>query len=470
LRTLPLTESRADTDALLGGDDGDIRGVLVLVPGFPSSRGWATDDRLPTFIAPDTIADPPQKIPMTIAILGTFDSKGAEHAFIAAAIRRSGFSPLLIDVGSLDAPSITPDITRAEVLAALNSPEAAAILARRDRGECVTLMSRAAASLVTSLHVAGRIHGIISLGGGGGTAIATAAMRALPIGFPKLMVSTLASGQTAPYVGTTDITMMPAIVDVSGINRVSRAIFENAAGGICGMVTARSSASSPSSEKPLIVASMFGNTTACVTEAKRLLEAAGYEVLVFAATGNGGRAMESLIASGLVAGVLDITTTEWADELVGGVLTAGPERLDATAQARIPAIIAPGCLDMVNFGERTSVPAKFAHRLFYQHNPQVTLMRTTPAECAELGRILAEKINRYTAPVTVLFPRRAISVVSAAGQPFHDPLADAALFSALKSHLRADIPFRDHDTEINDPLFARACAEALLGHLAARTS
>jgi uncharacterized protein (UPF0261 family) len=428
---------------------------------------------------------------MTIAILGTFDSKGPEHAFIAAAIRRAGFSPLLIDVGSLDAPSITPDITRAEVLAALNSPDAAAILARRDRGECVTLMGRAAASLVTSLHVAGRIHGIISLGGGGGTAIATAAMRALPIGFPKLMVSTLASGQTAPYVGTTDITMMPAIVDVSGINRVSRAIFENAAGAICGMVAAaaarvevgtalrvvRPGSSTDGSEsrpypkdKPLIVASMFGNTTACVTEAKRLLEAAGYEVLVFAATGNGGRAMESLIASGLVAGVLDITTTEWADELVGGVLTAGPERLDATAKARIPAIIAPGCLDMVNFGERATVPAKFAHRLFYQHNPQVTLMRTTPEECAELGRILAEKINRYTAPVTVLFPRRAISVISAPGKPFHDVAADTALLTSLRTHLRPDIPFRDHDTEINDPAFARACAEALLGHLAARTS
>jgi uncharacterized protein (UPF0261 family) len=215
---------------------------------------------------------------------------------------------------------------------------------------------------------------------------------------------------------------------------------------------------------------MFGNTTACVTEAKRLLEAAGYEVLVFAATGNGGRAMEALIASGLVAGVLDITTTEWADELVGGVLTAGPERLNATAKAKIPAIVSPGCLDMVNFGEPASVPAKFAGRLFYHHNPQVTLMRTTPAECAELGRIIAEKINRYTAPVTVLFPRRAISVISAPGKPFHDVAADTALFFALKSHLRADIPFLDLDLEINDPLFARACAEALLGQLACSRS
>jgi uncharacterized protein (UPF0261 family) len=332
-------------------------------------------------------------------------------------------------------------------------------------------MSRGAAQLVPELAAAGKIHGIVALGGGGGTAIATAAMRPLPIGFPKLMVSTLASGQTAPYVGTTDITMMPAIVDVAGLNRVSRVIFENAAGAIAGMVAAAAARRGrTAAEKPLVVASMFGNTTPCVTEAKRLIEAAGYEVLVFAATGSGGRAMESLIASGLVAGVLDITTTEWADELVGGVLNAGPERLDAAAKAGVPAIIAPGCLDMVNFGERATVPAKFAGRTFYQHNAQVTLMRTTAAEGAELGRIIAGKVNRYTAPVTVLLPTRAISVISAPGQPFHDAAADAALFAALKSNLRPDIPVVETDVEINDPAFARRCAEALLAHLRDRQS
>jgi uncharacterized protein (UPF0261 family) len=283
------------------------------------------------------------------------------------------------------------------------------------------------------------------------------------------MVSTLASGNTAPYVGTTDLVMFPAIVDVSGINRVSRAVFENAAGAIVGMVaTAQQRRAQPAADKPLIVASMFGNSTACVTEARRILEQAGYEVLVFHATGMGGRSMESLIASGMVAGVLDITTTEWADELVGGILGAGPDRLDAAAKANVPAIITPGCLDMVNFGERASVPAKFAGRTFYQHNPQVTLMRTTPAECAELGKIIAEKINRYTAPVTVLFPRRAISIISAPGQPFHDPAADDALFTALCSHLRPEIPLVEMDAELNDPVFARACAEALLGNLAPR--
>jgi len=404
----------------------------------------------------------------TLAVLGTFDSKGPEHAFLAEAIRGHGFATLLVNVGCLGAPALAPDIP-AETVAARGDANWRAILARQDRGECVALMSRGAAQLIPELAAAGKIHGVVSLGGGGGTAIATAAMRPLPVGFPKLMVSTLASGQTAHYVGTTDITMMPAIVDVAGINRVSRAIFENAAGAITGMVAAAEARRArPAADKPLVVASMFGNTTACVTEAKRLVEAAGYEVLVFAATGSGGRAMESLIASGLVAGVLDITTTEWADELVGGVLTAGPERLDAAARAGIPAIIAPGCLDMVNFGERATVPAKFAGRTFYQHNAQVTLMRTTAAEAAELGGILASKVNRYTAPVTVLLPRRALSVISAPGGAFHDPGADAALFAALKANLRPDIPVVEADVAINDPAFARACAETLLAYLRGR--
>ena len=402
----------------------------------------------------------------TIAVLGTFDTKGPEHAFLAEVIRSRGHTPLLINVGCLGAPTLTPDVP-AEEVARRGGDDWRSILARKDRGESVSLMGRGAAVLLAELAAAGKIQGVVSLGGGGGTAIATAGMRALPVGFPKVMVSTLASGQTAPYVGVTDITMMPAIVDVSGVNRVSRTIFTNAAGAICGMVEARARAggAAPAADKPLIAASMFGNTTACVTEAKRILEAAGFEVLVFAATGNGGRAMESLIASGLVAGVLDVTTTEWADELVGGVLTAGPTRLDAAAAARVPAIVTPGCLDMVNFGERASVPAKFAGRNFYQHNAQVTLMRTTPAECVELGRILAEKLNRYQAPVTFLIPRRAISVISAPGKPFHDPAADEALFAAIRAGLRPGIPVIELDVEINDPAFSRACADALLRSL-----
>lgn len=394
----------------------------------------------------------------TIAVLGTLDTKGREHAFVAERIRDHGHEPLLIDVGTGGEPSVKPDILRGEVAAAAGIDLAAA-MARRDRGECVAIMVAAAPRLLEQLVAAGRIQGVISLGGGGGTAIASAAMRPLPIGFPKLIVSTLASGNTAHYVGTTDIAMMPAVVDVQGLNRISRTILARAAGAICGMVEADVSTDT---DRPLVVASMFGNTTKCIEAAVPLLEQAGYEVVVFAATGTGGRAMESLIASGLVAAVLDVTTTELADELVGGVLSAGPDRLDAAARHGVPAIVAPGCLDMVNFGERETVPDRFAGRTLYAHNPQVTLMRTTPEECAALGRLLAAKVNASRGPVTVLIPRRGISVISAAGGPFHDPVADAALFEAIESGLRPDVPCMSLDCDINDPAFARACVEALL--------
>ena len=397
----------------------------------------------------------------TIAVLGTLDSKGHEHQFLAACIREHGHEPLLIDVGTGDAPQVAPDISRDEVASA-GDIDLAAVMARKDRGECVSAMTQAAPKLLSQLQKDGRIDGIISLGGGGGTAIATAAMRALPVGFPKVMVSTLASGNTAHYVGTKDITMIPSIVDVAGLNRISKTIFSRAAGAVCGMVDAKVASDD---DRPLIVASMFGNTTDCVNAAIPLLENAGYEVLVFHATGAGGRAMESLIESGMVAGVLDITTTEWADELVGGVLSAGSERLDAAGKAGVPAIVSPGCLDMVNFGERDSVPAKFANRTFYIHNPQVTLMRTSPAECRELGRMIARKLNAYTAPVSVLIPRKAISVICAEGQPFHDPEADEALFESLTSELRDDIEVRWMECEINDTVFAKACAEVLLKNI-----
>ncbi len=392
----------------------------------------------------------------TIAVLGTLDSKGEEHAFVAGLIAARGHKPLLIDVGTGGPATVPPDITREQVAAAAGI-DLAALLARKDRGECVVAMTKAAPALVAKLAAEGRIHGIISLGGGGGTAIGTAAMRALPLGFPKLMVSTLAAGNVAPYLGTKDITMMPSIADVAGLNRLSRVIFTRAAGAICGMVE-----SEPviDSARPLVVASMFGNTTACVTEAKKVLEAAGYEVLVFAATGAGGRIMESVIESGIVSGVLDLTTTEWADELVGGVLNAGPERMDAAAKAQVPVVVGPGCLDMVNFGEQASVPAQFKSRTFYIHNPQVTLMRTTAAECAELGRIVAEKANAYTAGSVIMLPTLAISVISAEGKPFHDAAADQALFTALKQHAR--VPVREFAEEINSPAFAQACAQQLI--------
>jgi uncharacterized protein (UPF0261 family) len=397
----------------------------------------------------------------TIGILGTMDSKGDEHGFIAQQIQQRGHRCLVIDVGTLGQPKLRPDITREEVLAkaGLKLPE---IVAKNDRGEAVAAMSKAAPLMLSDLVAEKKIDGVISLGGGGGTAIATAAMRALPIGFPKLMVSTLASGNTAQYVGVKDIVMFPSIVDVSGLNRISREILTRAAGAICGMVEAQVP---PGADKPIIAASMFGNTTACVQRAQKVLEEAGYEVLVFHATGIGGRTMESLIESGMVTGVLDITTTEWADEAVGGFLGAGPTRLEAAAKKGVPAIVTPGCLDMVNFFGRGSVPDKFNGRTFYQHNPQVTLMRTTPEECAELGRIIAQKVNLSTGPVTFLIPLKGVSVISAAGQKFHDPVADKILFTTLKTFLRKDIELVEMDCNINDPAFAEACANALLKNI-----
>ena len=397
----------------------------------------------------------------TIAVLGTLDTKGDEHAFVAELIRDRGHHTLLIDVGTDLPPRAKPNITRQEV-AHTAGLDLASLTERHDRGECVGAMGRGAAAILQKLHAERRIDGVISLGGGGGTSICTEGMRALPLGFPKVMVSTLASGNTSQYVGVKDITMMPAVVDVAGLNRISRMVLARAAGAICGMVETNVPVEG---DKPIIVASMFGNTTTCVQKAKEILEGAGFEVLVFHATGTGGRAMESLIESGMVAGVLDVTTTEWADELVGGILGAGPARLEAAAKAGVPTIIVPGCLDMVNFGPRESVPAKFADRVFYQHNPQVTLMRTTPKECAELGKILAEKANMYHGPITVLLPKRAISVISATGQPFQSTEADQALFASIKEHLDPEIPLLEVDAEINDPEFAASCAYTLLSHL-----
>jgi len=318
-------------------------------------------------------------------------------------------------------------------------------------------MSKAAPVYLSKLVKEKRIDGVISLGGGGGTALGTAAMRALPIGFPKVMVSTLASGNTEHYIGTSDICMFPSIVDVAGLNSISKVIFSRAAHAICGMVDMEESAAE---EKPLIVASMFGNTTDCINHAKPIFEEAGYEFMVFHATGTGGKIFESIINSGRVAGVFDITTTEWADELVGGTLSAGPERMDAMTKQALPAVVAPGCLDMANFGERETLPVKFEGRTLYIHNPQVTLMRTNAEECAELGKILAEKVNANSAPVEVFLPLKGISVICQEGQPFYDTEADKALFDAIKVNCKKDIT--EMDVDINDKQFAEACAHKLL--------
>jgi len=394
----------------------------------------------------------------TVALLGALDTKGAEYGFVRQCIEARGHRTLLVDVGVLEPPGIEPDVSREEVARAAGV-ELAALLERKDRGEAVAAMSRGAAVVVPRLYAEKRFDGIMALGGGGGTSVACAAMRALPLGVPKVVCSTVAGTDVSGYVGVQDIVMIPSIVDVSGINRISRRVFATAAGAVCGMLE---SEIPPGEDKPLVAASMFGNTTPCVEAAKAILEEAGYEVLVFHATGTGGKTMENLVAAGLIAGVLDVTTTEWADELVGGVLTAGPTRLEAAARRGVPAIVTPACLDMVNFWAPETVPEKFKDRKFYPHNPNITLMRTTPEECRQLGRIIAEKLNLSTAPVSVLLPLRGLSMIDAEGGPFWWPEADRALADALKESLRDDIPVIEIDCNVNDLEFAQRCAAALL--------
>lgn len=397
----------------------------------------------------------------TIALLGSLDTKGKEYAFVKQQVEGRGLQTLLIDVGVLEAPAVEPDVTREEVAAAAGA-DVAALAQRKDRGEAVAAMGRGAEVVLSRLQREGCIDGVIALGGTGGTSVACQAMRALPVGFPKVMVSTVAGSDVTAYVGVKDIVMIPSIVDISGINQISRTVLARAAGAVCGMAEAEI----PQAEdKPLIAASMFGNTTQAVERAKAKLESAGYEVLVFHCTGNGGRTMESLIEAGMIAGVLDLTTTEWADQLVGGVFAAGETRLEAAAQQGIPAVVAPGCLDMVNFWAPDTVPAKFAGRKFYPHNPNVTLMRTDVEENVRLGELLAEKLNKSKGPVTVLLPKRGVSVIGEEGGAFHWPEADEALYSTLKSKLRGDIPVIELDCAINAPEFADRAAEQLLAYL-----
>lgn len=409
--------------------------------------------------------------------VATMDTKAEEIEFVAARIRSRGIAVRTIDVGAQHERTALMTSTIADKTFASNgragenpvSPETVASFSsnsivsirQMDRGSAVTAMSSALTEFLLAEHAAGRVAGVIGIGGSGGTAIVTSAMRMLPIGLPKLMVSTVASGNTAPYVDCSDICMMYSVVDVAGLNTVSVRVLSNAANAIAGMVTQREL---PSSTRPSIAMTMFGVTTTCVTHVRKALEDRGYDCLVFHATGTGGRAMEKLVESGLVAGVLDITTTEVADEVVGGVFPSGPQRFDAILKRRIPYVLSVGALDMVNFGAKDTVPEKFRERQLHVHNAQVTLMRTTESENREFARWIAAKLNQSTAPITVLIPELGISALDAPGQAFHNPAADAALFTELQSGLRAspDRKVVRLPLHINDEAFATALVEEFL--------
>jgi uncharacterized protein (UPF0261 family) len=400
-------------------------------------------------------------MPGTIALLGAFDTKGLEYQFIRDCIESRGFRTFLIDFGTLPPVKVQPDVTNREVAAAVGA-DLDILNQKNDRRQTVSIMSQGVESLVPRLFSEGRFDGILALGDTGETSLACRAMRTLPYRVPKVMVSIVAGTDVSGYVGVRDIVMIPSIVDVAGVNRISREVFARAAGAVCGMVD---TIPPEGDDKPLIVASTFGNTTKAVNLARAILETVGYEVLVFHCTGTGGRTLESLVESGVIDGVFDLTTTEWADELVGGVLNAGPTRLEAAARKGVPAIVTPGCLDMVNFWAPETIPDRFRHRLFYRQNPNITLMRTTVEENHKLGGILAEKVNLSTGPVTVLFPQKGFSMIDSPGGPFWLPEADQALLVSLKERLRPDIPLIEMDCNINDPEFSRCCANTLLENM-----
>jgi uncharacterized protein (UPF0261 family) len=399
-----------------------------------------------------------------VALVGTLDTKGADLAFLAGRLRAAGADVIVVDAGTGSPDGLTPDVD-GETVATAAGTSRSDLLAAGDRGRAVTEMGRGAAVVVADLAAQGRVGGVLAAGGSGGSSIAAQVFASLPVGLPKLLVSTMASGDVSPYVGAKDVCIMYSVVDVAGVNRISRLVLGNAAAAMAGMVAARERAADPGAgedDRPLVAASMFGVTTPAVETARARLSELGYEVLVFHATGAGGRALEALAEARLLSGVLDLTTTELADDLVGGVLSAGPDRLTAAGEAGLPQVIAPGALDMVNFGPPDTVPSRFSDRLFFEHNPTVTLMRTTAEEMAELGARIGRKAAAAQGSVEVFWPDRGVSALDADGQPFSDVVADEACRTALDRELTAArLTLHRIDAHINDPVFATAMADRL---------
>jgi uncharacterized protein (UPF0261 family) len=395
-----------------------------------------------------------------VVIVGTLDTKGEEFKYVKDIIENEGLETIVIDAGVLGEPYFEPDIDRSEVAEA-GGDNIKDLVEAADRGRSMEIMSNGAAEIVEELNQKGKVAGIISLGGSAGTTIGTTAMKRLPVGIPKVMVSTLASGDTRPYVGTKDITMMYSVVDILGVNSLSSEILSNAAFAVAGMVKGKKP--EPKEKRPLIAATMFGVTTPCVEKARDYLENHGYEVLVFHATGTGGQAMENLVEEGFISGVLDITTTELCDELVGGVLSAGPDRLEAAGKEGVPQVVSTGALDMVNFGPIDSVPKEFKDRNLYKHNPTVTLMRTTAAENKKLAEIIAEKLNKAESKTALFLPLKGVSMIDAEGQPFYGPDEDKILFETLRKNIDLEkVEIIEKDLHINDEEYALALAKKMI--------
>ena len=398
----------------------------------------------------------------TVVIVGALDTKGKEFLYVKGLIEKEGLNTLVVDFGVMGKPDFSPDISREEV-ARQGGGDLAALAGGQHKDAAMKIMAAGLKAVAGRLYADGKLDGIFGMGGSGGTSIATTAMRALPVGVPKVMVSTVGGGDVSAYTGSKDITFIPSIVDVAGLNSISQVIFANGAGAIAGMV--KMERPQLAAEKSLIAASMFGNTTRCVDRARGILEAAGYEVLVFHATGTGGKTMESLISDGYIVASLDITTTELADEVCGGVFSAGPERGQVAPRKGIPTVLVPGCVDMANFGGINTVPEKYRDRNLYEWNPNVTLLRTNVEENQKMGEMLAAAANVATGPIVVILPLKGVSMLDSQGERFWDPEADAACYTAIRKNLRPGIEVIEADHNINDPEFADLCANVLLGLL-----
>lgn len=403
-----------------------------------------------------------------VVVAGAFDTKGAEHKFIIDLIKGRGCEVITVNTGVMGGTDLFKIDVEADVVAKAGGTSIEELRKANDRGKAITVMSDGLAAVVKDLYAKEKFGGIIGMGGTAGTNVVTSGMKGLPYGVPKICVSTVAGGDVSPYVGISDIIMMPSLTDIAGLNPLSQAIFTNAVGALTGMVEIRNAQSGVKVEsKPTIAASMFGNTTPCIDRCREALTKKGYEVLVFHATGTGGKMMEKLVEEGLVKGVLDITTTEWADTVCGGVFDAGPGRLDGPGKVGIPHLISPGCIDMCNFGNPDTIPAKYNGRNFYKWNPQVTLMRTTPEENRKMGEVFAEKANKSKGKVSVLIPMKGYSMLDSIndkGEPqlFWDPAADKAFVDGLKSKLKPSINVVELDANINDPVFSTKAVEMFL--------
>ena len=398
----------------------------------------------------------------TVILIGTLDTKGVEYQFAKERFKKSGLNTILIDAGIIGESVVKADISNEEVARA-GGEELATLKNLGDRGFAVSVMTQGVNQIVQDLHKKNQCDGVFALGGSGGSTISSFAMRNLPIGIPKVLVSTLIASNASSFIGESDMALFASVVDIAGINSISAKVIANAVDATIGMI--KGEKVEITNNKKLISASMFGVTTTCVTNARKILEENDLEVITFHMTGSGGKSMENLIREGFINASLDVTTTELADEIVGGTLSAGPTRLTAARDKKIPQVVSVGALDMVNFGPKETVPDKFKNRNLYVHNENVTLMRTTAEECEKIALDICEKLNKSTSKVTLMLPLLGVSAISTKGQVFYDEKADEALFSTIRKNLKPNVELVELNCAINDQAFSDALAFKLLSLL-----